>query len=285
MDDTRPLIGACDLHVHSRYSDGTLTPTELADIADSLGLDAIALTDHNTTRGLPELMAAADGRRPRLIPGVELSTSYRTRELHLIALGVMPEHYEKIEALVCQMMERKHKSTYQLIDDLISAGYKIDRKRIEEGALGQINRAHIALELVRCGYVKTRGEAFDTLLAKDGGFYKEPERIGTLEAITLVKSIGAVAVLAHPLLNVTEQELRELLPHAVSAGLDAIEVIYPEYTPEEEQLMQSIADEFGLMYSGGSDFHGKNKPDISLGTGKGTLRVPTELAQRLGLMN
>lgn len=274
----------CDLHTHSNFSDGSFSPEKIAEMAEALGLRAVALTDHNTVEGLPRFLEAGVGRRVKLIPGVEFSTGYKEREIHIVVLGIKEEYYPEVSALVKDMTESKRKSTYELVDALYSAGYKIDRERMESGAAGQINRAHIATELVRCGYVASRAEAFDTLLSKTGRFYREPIRIGMIEAIAFAKKIGAVAILAHPLLNVDESELRALLPDAIGAGLDAIEVMYSEYNEDEESLSMKIAEEYGLLPSGGSDFHGENKPDIALGVGRGNLRVPLKFAIDLGVI-
>ena len=274
----------CDLHTHSRFSDGTLTPRELVDEALSAGLSVIALTDHNTVAGLPDFFLE-EGRGIELIGGVELSTDWHGTELHLVALGVSEEHYERINALVGSMRQEKERATWGLVDNLIAAGYKLDRSRIGEGAAGIINRAHVAMELVRSGYVESREEAFRTLLKKGGGYYFEPRYPDTLDVIRFVRELGLVPVLAHPLFNINADMLRELLSEATPAGLLAMEVMYSEYSEEETELAAQIADEFGLLPSGGSDFHGANKPDIAIGTGRGNLRIPLSVPQNMNLIN
>ncbi len=280
MDNTKFSHPVCDLHTHTNFSDGTLSPRELVELAASLGISAIALTDHNTIEGVPHLLAEA-GRGVELIPGIEFSTSWGEEELHIIALGITEEDYPTVNALVEDMKARKKKATDDLIAALIAAGYKISPERIADGFKGQINRAHIAKELIRCGYVKDRAEAFEHLLAKDGGYYREAERISSLDTIKAIHKMGAVSVLAHPLFNISADKLREFLAEACPLGLDAIEVLYSEYSEEEIRLSFEIADSFGLLPSGGSDFHGENKKDISLVRGKGNLDIPYSVWERL----
>ncbi|MBR7117619.1 MAG: PHP domain-containing protein [Clostridia bacterium] len=273
----------CDLHAHTHFSDGSLSPTELVKLAESVGLGAIALTDHNSIAGVPELLIAAREEGIHAIPGIEFSTDFRGTELHVIALGVTEDMYERINALVDGVREEKRLAMDKLISDLIAAGYKIEPERIYSGVKGIVNRAHVATELVRCGYATDRSDAFERILYSGGPFYKEPKYTDTVECISFIKSLGAVSVLAHPFLNIDEATLRELLD-LTRGSLDAIEVIYSEYDDETTELSRKIADEYGLLYSGGSDFHGKNKPDIGLGCGKGNLRIPLSFAEKMNLL-
>lgn len=273
----------CDLHAHTNFSDGSLTPTELVDEAVVAGLSAIALTDHNTLRGVPELMAAAEGKGITAIPGIEFSTDYHGTELHVIALGVREESYPVINAMVDEIRVRKKDAMDKLVADLIAAGYELDRGKIYSGVQGIINRAHVATELVRCGYATTRSDAFDRILYSGGPFYREPKYIATEECIGFIESIGAVSVLAHPLLNIDVDTLRGLLT-SVKGRLHAMEVVYSEYDEEKSEISYALIGEFGLLPSGGSDFHGKNKPDIALGVGRGNLVIPLSFAEGMGLI-
>lgn len=272
----------CDLHAHTHFSDGSLSPTELVRLAKEVGLGAIALTDHNTIAGIPELLRAAEEYGIRAVPGIEFSTAFRGTEMHVIALGVTEEMYGSINALVEGYREQKRLATDKLIRDLLYAGYAIEPDRIYSTAKGIVNRAHVATELVRCGYAADRSDAFKKILYSGGPFYKEPEYTDTVECISFIKSIGAVSVLAHPFLNINESTLRDLLD-LTRGSLDAIEVIYSEYDEETTELSRRIADEYGLLYSGGSDFHGENKPDIRLGCGKGNLRIPLSLLEKMNI--
>ena len=272
----------CDLHMHSVYSDGTYTPAELVDEAERIGLSAIALCDHNGVGGLYEFVEAAKGKNVQAIAGVEFSVDYNGKELHILAFGVSPKYFDEISALMEQVIIRKEQSNVDLINSLAKAGYVVDYEKIKSKRNGRyINRAYIAVALVEKGYVKSTEEAFATLLAKNGGFYREPKRVEALDLIDYIKKIGAVSILAHPFLNLDEGGLREFLTQAKRHGLDGMETLYSEYDAETVALSKEIAEEYGLLESGGSDFHGSNRPHISMGTGRGALQVPAALADRI----
>ena len=273
----------CDLHTHTHFSDGSLSPRELIELALSAGLGAIALTDHNSIGGVPAFLSAAEGRGIAAIPGIEFSTDFEGRELHILALGFSPDAYPKINALVDELTERKRLAIEGLIDDLKAAGYRLDAERIHEGAQGIINRAHVATELVRMGYATSRSDAFERILYSGGPFYRPPKYIDTAECVDFVRSIGAVSVLAHPFLNISEDRIRCLLER-LRGKLDAMEGLYSEYDAETTERSYALVREFGLLPSGGSDFHGKNKPDISLGVGTGNLSIPLSFALDMGLI-
>ncbi len=272
----------CDLHTHSVYSDGTCTPKELIDQAEELGLAAIALTDHNTVAGLPEFLAAAEGKAVEAVPGIEFSTDYKTGELHILALFVKPEHYAEIEALLEQAKRRKEESNRSLVAALAADGIRIDYEKIKAATPnGQVNRALIAAELTAQGYTQSVQHAFQTLLSEKHGYFKPPKRLPALETIAFIKSIGAVAVLAHPWLNLSGEELPVFLEQAVKQGLDGMETHYPLFDREQTLAAMELAKRFGLCQSGGSDYHGGNKPHIRMGTGKGSLRVEKSLLAAL----
>lgn len=273
----------CDLHTHSHYSDGTCSPAEIVDMAASMGLSAVALTDHNTVAGLPEFLAAARGGPVRAIPGVEISTQYGETELHIVGLFLKEESFDPLTAMMEEFNRKKEASNLNLIHALNRAGYALDYEELHRShPRGTLNRATIAGALLEKGYVESVNEAFKTLLSKKSGYYIPPERLGAFEAIRFLRGLDAVPVLAHPFLNLkTEAALRTFLQEAVPQGLAAMETMYPSFTPEVTALARSIAREFGLKESGGSDFHGETKPHISLGTGKGNLAVPAEFAEIL----
>ena len=271
----------CDLHTHSTYSDGTLSPTELIGLAKSKGLCAVALCDHNTVAGLPEFIAAGEEYGVQAIGGVEFSTEYRGRELHILGLFIRPEHYGPIAEKLSEMLRRKEQSNRALIEALRADGIDLDYDAIHAHAPGQINRAVIGAEMVRKGYCESVKAAFSQWLSPSRGYYHPPRRLDSVEAVRFIKSLGAVAVLAHPLLSLNEQELRPFLDEAKPAGLDGMEVYYSTYSPEETALALRIAGEYGLAHSGGSDFHGGNKPDIQLGSGRGNLRICDNLLKNL----
>lgn len=272
----------CDLHAHSTHSDGTLSPAELIRLAEELKIGAVALCDHNTVAGLPAFVAAAQGSLVEAIPGIEFSTDYGSTELHILALFVQPQHYAAITQQVEQLLQRKEQSNLDLIAGLKTAGIDLDYEKIKAGHPGgSVNRAVIAAEMVRLGHCSSVKEAIRNWLSEKRGYFHPPRRLDAFRTIRFIKSIGAVAVLAHPLLNLDEDGLREFLPQAVEAGLDAIEVYYPLFSEEQTALAGRLAAEFGLLPSGGSDFHGANKPDIQLGTGRSNLRIPRAVLENL----
>ena len=277
------MTGMCDLHTHSTSSDGSLTPTELLRAAEAIGLDAIALCDHNTVAGLPEFLKAAEGSPVEAIPGCEFSSDYMGIDLHIIGLFIPEDQYGRITAMLAETQQNKERSNLDLVAKLAKDGYVIDYPALRaEAGDGFINRANIAQALVAKGYVPSVKDAFSQLLSVKGKYYTPPKRLGSFEVIDFIKSIGAVAILAHPFLNLKEEgQLRAFLDEAVKHGLDAMETIYTAYSDETTALAKQIAAEYSLKESGGSDFHGNAKPATALGIGKGNLKVPTEILRKL----
>ena len=273
----------CDLHTHSTYSDGTFSPAELIAEAAKIGLSAVALTDHNTVAGLPEFVAAARESSVEAIPGVEISTDYDGLELHLVGLYLPSEHWDLIESKLDHFNRKKEESNRILIRNLCQAGYVLDYEKIRlSHPQGTVNRAVIAAALLEKGYVDSVNDAFQGLLSKTSGYYVPPERLDVFDAIRFLRSVGAVPVLAHSFLNLkTEAQLRLFLQQAIPHGLAAMETMYSSYSPETTALARQIAREFGLPESGGSDFHGRTKPHIQLGVGKGNLNIPSAFVEKL----
>ena len=285
-DKEIPMVEYCDLHLHSTYSDGTDTPTRLLELAQCKCLAAIALTDHNTVAGLPEFLEAAREKNVQAIAGTEFSTDYNGTELHILGLFLKRSDFGKITVLMEDYHRRKEESNRELVDKLNAAGYALDYDVIKNSTPeGQVNRALIGAELTRLGYTESVQAAFKQLLSPKCGYYTPPKRFCPFETIRFIKSLGAVAVLAHPFLNLTEEPLREFLKEAVACGLDSMEVLYATYDEATTTLAKQIADEFHLLHSGGSDYHGDNKPHIQMGVGQGNLAVPyglmTALEKRL----
>lgn len=272
----------CDLHTHSVFSDGTYTPAQLLEEARRRNLSAIALTDHNTVAGLPDFLAAAQNTTVEAIPGVEFSTDYEGTELHILALYLKQEHFGQVTELMQQYHRRKDQSNIDLVDKLNKAGYAISYEKIKASTPeGQVNRALIAAELTEKGYTSSVKEAFETLLRQKCGYYTPPQRFTPREMLGIIRDLGAVSVLAHPYLNLKEDALHHFLKQAKPWGLQGMEVHYSTYDEATTLAAQAMADEFSLLYSGGSDFHGRNKPDIRLGEGRGNLKVPTSWAAKI----
>lgn len=273
----------CDLHTHSVFSDGTYTPAQLLEEAERLGLGALALTDHNTVAGLPDFLAAAKGKRVEAVPGVELSVGYLGIELHMLALFVEPKHFPAITEMLREGVRAKEESNIKLAKALRDAGYPIDYPALRDATPnGQINRAHIAAELTRLGYTPDIQTAFKTLLSPKDGLYEPPKRPDAFETISFIRSMGAVSVLAHPFLDLKEEDaIRTFLETAAPRGLSGMEVYHPRHDLQQRQIAMALVEEFALKPSGGSDFHGKNKPDIRLGVGRGDLQIPMSFLRDL----
>ena len=282
MHENRRDMKLCDLHVHSVFSDGTLTPEEIVARAVRKGLCAVALTDHNTVKGCARFTAAAEGKPILTICGVELTAEYEGTELHLLGLFLPQEAFGEVEAYTAEYNARKEESNRLTIRNLQKAGYRIcyDELTAAFPSVG-LNRSHIARLLVRKGYAATVGEAFQSLLNPECGFYTRFHAPDFLTAVAQIKAWGGAAVWAHPLCHVSLEQARQILSAAVAAGLDGAEAYYSTYTPEEQDAMLRLTEQFGIAASGGSDFHGDAKPEIDLGSGNGSLAVPFSCCEAL----
>ena len=272
----------CDLHIHSNFSDGTMTPAELIALAEKNHISAIALCDHNTVDGLPDFIKASENSSVIAVNGIEISTEYNGTELHILGLFLPEDKFEEISDMMSRIKIFKEESNVKLVNNLRADGYLIDYEEIKSKNNGAyINRAHIAAELIEKGCFSDRKDAFDTVLSPDGGYYVPPERFKALETIRYLASIGAVPVWAHPFLDMNAEEIDAFLPIAKAHGLVGMETRYSLYDEETQKTAEMLAEKHGIKQSGGSDFHGSNKPDISLGTGKGNLEVPFEFYKSL----
>ncbi|MBP3666709.1 MAG: PHP domain-containing protein [Clostridia bacterium] len=257
-----------DLHLHSTHSDGTLTPVEIIAKAKSLGLSAVALTDHNTVSGVPAFLEEAEKQGVTAVAGTELSTVYKGQELHLLGLFIPAETLAAVTALTEDYRARKEQSNRDLVASLAADGYRVDYEAIRASTPdGNVNRALIAKALLAGGYVPSVKAAFHTLLGEGMGYYTPPTRPDFFETIRFLRSIRAVPVWAHPLQYMDEITVRQALPGAVEAGLVGMEVMHASYDEATVTTAKALAHEFGLLYSGGSDFHGAVKPDVYMGVG------------------
>lgn len=272
----------CDLHIHSNFSDGTMTPAELIALAEKNHISAIALCDHNTVDGLPDFIKASENSFVIAVNGIEISTEYNGTELHILGLFLPEDKFEEISDMMSRIKIFKEESNEKLVNNLRADGYLIDYEEIKNKNKGSsINRAHIAAELIKKGYFCDRKEIFDTVLSTDGGYYVPPERFKALEIIRYLDSIGAVPVWAHPFLDMNAEGIDAFLPIAKAHGLVGMETRYSLYNEETQKTAEMLVRKHGIKQSGGSDFHGSNKPDISLGTGKRNLEVPFEFYENL----
>ncbi|MEE3494186.1 MAG: PHP domain-containing protein [Butyrivibrio sp.] len=272
---------AIDLHTHSNNSDGTFSVKELIDRAHDKGLAAIALTDHDTVDGVDEAIEYAASKYPDLevIPGVELSTEGEGREVHIVGLYIDnhdKEFVEGLSAFIDSRTTRNKKMCKKLSEE---AGIPISYELLtEEFPDTVITRAHFAKFMVDRGYVNSRAEVFDRYIGDHCPYYVGREKITPEDAIRSILKAKGVPVFAHPILcRFGDDRLDEFVGRLKGAGLVGIEAVYSTYERRDEIQIKELAKKYDLLVSGGSDFHGANKPDIDLGTGCGKLFVPEDL--------
>lgn len=276
-----------DLHVHSNVSDGTLTPAEVVHLAVRSRLAAIALTDHDTLGGISEAQETASSEREmghpvRVIPGTEISVIYRNKDIHILGLFLDPSNGTLTRALNDARLKREERNE-KMTANLRGAGIDItvDKLREEEGD-AVLTRAHFAKFMVKYGYCKTMQDAFARYLNNDSPYYVPREYLTPGEAIGLIHEAGGLSVLAHPLLyKFTLEEVEQLAAYLAGLGLDGIEAIYSSNTGFDEGRIRHIANKYNLAITGGSDFHGANKPDLQLGSGRGNLKIPYSILEDL----
>ena len=274
-----------DLHVHSTCSDGTFTPEELVDYAMEKGLRAFALTDHDTVNGLDRAIRYAEGspadapspQVPEVIPGIELSTEYQGKDIHMVGLFIdyhQPDFAHYLEDFIHSRENRNEKMCALLREHNIDITYEA---LLAEFPGAVITRAHFARYLLSHGYIQSMKEAFDRYVGDHCPCFVPREKVTPAQAVELILGAGGVPVLAHPILyHMSDERLDNLVAELKSIGLVGIEAIYSTYNTAEERQIRGLASKYDLKISGGSDFHGANKPKIDLGTGWGKLYVPDE---------
>lgn len=286
---------AVDLHVHSNRSDGTLTPAQLVDYAAEKGLAAFALTDHDTVDGLDEAIEYAEklrsgkcgdgtvpGMVPQVIPGIEFSTEYQGRDVHILGLYIDyrdAAFTRQLQAFVDSRITRNRKMCALLQAAGIPVTYE---KLLAEFPDAVITRAHYAKYMFGHGYIKSLSEAFDRFVGDHCPCFVPREKVTPAQAVRLILSVGGIPILAHPVLyHMGEEKLNALTAQLKEAGLIGIEAIYSTYTAAEERSIRALASRYGLLISGGSDFHGTTKPGLDMGVGYGGLYVPASVLEDL----
>jgi hypothetical protein len=271
-----------DLHTHSTASDGSLSPEELIRAGRLAGLQALALTDHDTVSGLHRAIRAGREHGLEVIPGCELSVQSPKGFMHLLGLW-LPLGPTKLQAALVWLQDMRRQRNEQILAALRSLGISIAEREVKEQAKGEsIGRPHIAQTLVRKGVVDSIEQAFAQFVGSTGQAYVPKVKLSAQQAVSILKQEQATVILAHPYsLRMPSQEFAAHLQHMQAMGLDGLEVYYPEHTAEQTRLYASLAQAMNLVLSGGSDFHGRIKPDISLGTGRGGLDLPYSLVEKM----
>jgi len=271
-----------DLHTHSTASDGSYSPTELVKLAKEMGLRALALTDHDTIEGLAEFIKTGKELDLETVPGTELSAYFEKGTLHILGYFI-DFHSPKLKDRLKKLQEARAERNPKIVKKLQALGIPITYEEVVAiSGGGQIGRPHFAKLLLQKGIVKTFDEAFERFLKRGAPAYVEKDKIFPRECLEIILEAGGIPVLAHPFtLHLENDALEVFVKQLKDWGLRGIEAYYTEHTPEQTAFYLKLAEKYGLCVTGGSDFHGKNKPEIKLGLGYGNLRVPYRLLERL----
>ncbi len=273
-----------DLHTHSNVSDGTFSPAELVSIASAAGLTAFALTDHDTIAGVDEAIEVSKhiSNSPSVIPGVELSVEYKERDIHIVGLFIN-QHDNNLINISKLIIKRRDDRNQEMAERLFKAGIPVTMDALKQyNPDTVVTRAHFARFMVENKIAKTPNEAFAKYLDISTPYYVPRKYISQADALALIRDAGGVPILAHPLhYHLEEKELEKLIESLSFNGLVGIEVKYSSHTRQDETYVKKLANRYQLLPSGGSDFHGTNKPAISVGSGRGNLCVPYEYLENL----
>ncbi len=265
-----------DLHTHSTASDGIYAPTQLLHMASEAGLRVLALTAHDTTNGVREAAQAAHELGIEFIPGIEINTDTNGGEVHV--LGYFPE-FERpaFQEILQTLRDARERRGQRMVELLNEHGIAVSWERVREIAQGAVGRPHVARALLEAGYVQSIGEAFDKYIGKGCVGYVQRYRLSPVDATRLIDSANGLPVIAHPLDTPGLSILREWLPDLCEAGMVGLETYYGPYTEENERSLRALAEEYALIPTGGTDFHGPGIHPTPLG-GR---YVPVEAVERL----
>ncbi|HEU5374439.1 MAG TPA: PHP domain-containing protein [Ktedonobacteraceae bacterium] len=258
------MVNYVDLHTHSTASDGLYRPHELLRLAHEAGLRVLALTDHDTTNGIAEAAEAARALHIEFIPGIELNTDIGGGEVHV--LGYFPE-FERpaFQTVLTTLRDARERRGQRMVEQLNKHGIAISWARVRAIAQGAVGRPHVARALLEAGYVQSIGEAFDKYIGKGGIGYVPRYHLTSVDAVRLIDSANGLPVIAHPLNLPGLTKLREELPDLCAAGMVGLETYYGPYTPEDERELLALANEYHLIPTGGTDFHGPGIHPTPLG--------------------
>jgi len=271
-----------DLHAHTSASDGTYSPKELVTLAKSEGIEAIAITDHDTIEGVPEALEAGEKIGLEVIPGVEISIDHQPGSMHVLGLFLDIKNKKLIEYLTGLQTSRSSRNP-KIIEKLNELGLAISMEDVQKiSGGGQVGRPHIAAALLQDGYVSSNQQAFDKYLKKGAIAYFERNRLTREETVDMIHGAGGLVILAHPhTLGVNGSSFSYLMSELKEVGFDGLEVFYNSHSQTDEDRLMKIVDKNGFIISGGTDFHGQNKPSIKLGVGYGNMAIPYEVLQEM----
>ena len=273
-----------DLHMHSSCSDGTLTPEELVAAALDLGLEAAALTDHDTVSGVERFLSAAAGTPLHAVPGVELASMLFNKDIHIVGLFIDPASGSLLSAMDQMRLWREERNE-EMVGKLRSKGYEITMDEVLEEAGGEsVGRPHIASVLIRKGYFQDMQSIFNRLIGRNGTCHIPRKYFPVDVCIRLIHEAGGLAIWAHPLhaARGARAALRKIGTRLANYGLDGLECYYSMFTDQQQADALEFACARSLLVSGGSDYHGASHPQVKMGTGiDGNLAIPFEIYERL----
>ena len=274
-----------DLHCHSTASDGSDAPAELVRKAADAGLAALAVTDHDSIAGLDEARRNAEGTRLEVIRGCEISARGEGGEMHILGLWIPRQHsnLSAFEGVLRDLRGHRGARNRIMVERLNKQGCALSYDDVlAEAEGGSVGRPHIARVLLRKGYAKSAQEVFSRYLGSKGSAYEPKKVLQPEEAVELLLSVGATVALAHPkLIRVSGTGLEAMVVRLRACGLSALEAYHSEHSEMDTRFCLTLAAKQNLALCGGSDYHGRLKPDIALGTGRGGLRVPESLLDHL----
>lgn len=255
-----------DLHIHTTASDGSLTPTQVVQLARKKGFSLIAVTDHDTMGGVAEALEAGKKYNVDVVPGVEISSGV-TLEVHMLGYGMSPDH-PVMKAMMKDMRAARVERMERIIENLQKMGVPITVEEVEAVAGGAIGRPHIAQVLIAHGLVPDVRTAFREYIGVGAKAYVERRKMTSEQVVANIRDAGGVPVLAHGgLLRISEVELNQWIDSMAKKGLMGLECYHNAHTPQMERLLRAAAERNGLLVTGGSDFHGASRPDVEMGTG------------------
>jgi len=276
-------MGYVDLHLHTTASDGVLSPSEIVRYAKAKGLQAIAITDHDTIEGCEEGLAEGERIGFEVIPGIEISAEHSTGSMHILGFFLDIHHpflNERLEFLQKARAERNPK----IVEKLNGLGIDITFEEVlRASGGGQVGRPHFANVLLEKKYVRSFQEAFDRFLKKGALAYVDKLRFTSKEALHFINEAKGVAVLAHPnTLGMNGySELEKLILQLIGEGLKGIEVYYPEHSATDTAQYKTLAERYDLLSTGGTDYHGMEKNQLDIGVGKGEMKLPYSIVENI----
>jgi hypothetical protein len=272
-----------DLHAHTTFSDGSLSPTQLVELAARIGLSALAITDHDTVDGLPEALAAGERLGVEIVPGVEINLEHELVSMDMLGYFLNGPPSDELKEELVELRRYRDERNARIVERLAEIGLPLGPNDLLEAAgQGAVGRPHIALAMVRRGYAASVPEAFRDYLRRGAPAYVDRRRLSMSAALRMLQASGGIGVIAHPgLIDTSTAGLAHILRAGAKAGLSGLECHHPAHDDETIRACVQLAARFGLAVTGGSDFHGSAKPEIRLGRGPGGMPIPQEFLDDL----